>query len=559
MKKHIKGDQKTKAIAAALILALTVLGGASMTVFADQNGKSDNVNDGIKTTSKTPSNDEMVYLLTGADGGEHQRIVSEKGVLHYEGYENCQLPVTMKISYTLDGKAIEPQNLAGKSGHVVMHIDYTNHQRSGGVWVPFMAVTGMVLDNQYFSNIKVTNGRTVDDGNRNVVVGYSFPGIQESLGLSENRLNVPESVTVSADAENFQIEAIYTFMTSDVFAEMNIDQTSDLSDLGGQLDKLKDGASQLLTGTSQLYEGTKKLQDGAKKLTDGTDTLKAGTQDIFTGTKDLKTGVEKLTAGTNNLKTGADTLYNGATQLKKGSSDLSTGLVHISASSAAINSGAKQVADSVLQTAGSSLQAAGLNVKLTPENYSQVLDQAIAGSQGERQAQLAGIKAQIDSVMSFYKGVLTYTAGVDSAAQGAKQLDGSVDALAAGAQQIAGGADALKSGQDQLAAGIDQLNGGAGRLFHGASRLRVKENDLVAGIVQLNAGAKKLSEGVEQMSKKGMSQLSKLGDSDLAGVFDKVNALENAAKSYKAFGGRGNYDTVNFIFKADEIAPKSAK
>lgn len=556
MKKYMKGDRKLKALVLTLIVALVALGGVSMTAFADQSSKTGNVNDGITTTSKTKSNDETVYLLTDADGREHQRIVSEKGTLHYDGYENELLPVTMKISYTLDGKAVTPEKLAGKSGHVVMEINYTNHQKSGGVYVPFMAVTGMVLDNQYFSNIKVTNGKAVDDGNRNVVVGYSFPGLQSSLGLSRSQLDVPESITVSSDVENFQIETIYTFLTSDVFAEMNIDQSSDLGDLSAQLDQLADGASELIKGTTQLYEGTQKLQAGAKKLTAGTDTLKTGTEDLYTGTKDLKTGAAKLKTGTNHLKTGADTLYSGSSQLKTGTADLSKGLSQISASSASINSGAKQVVDSVLQTASASLQAAGINVTLTAENYSQVLDQAIAGSQGDAAKQLAGVKAQIENVMTFYKGVLTYTQGVDSAAAGAKQLDGSVDALAAGAKQISDGASALKTGQDQLSAGINKLNSGAEQLFKGTSQLRTKENDLISGINQLNAGAKQLSEGVDQMAEEGLAKLSKLESSDLAGVFDKIDALENAAKSYKSFGGRGNYDTVKFIFKADAISPK---
>ena len=194
MKKYMKGDKKSKALVLTLIVALIALGSVSITSFADQGAKKENVNDGIKTTAKTPANDETVYLLTDADGREHQRIVSEKGTLHYDGYENAELPVTMKISYTLDGKAITPEKLAGKSGHVVMQIDYTNHQKSGGVYVPFMAVTGMILDNQYFSSIKVTNGKTVDDGNRNVVVGYSFPGMQESLGLSKSQLDVQRAL-----------------------------------------------------------------------------------------------------------------------------------------------------------------------------------------------------------------------------------------------------------------------------------------------------------------------------------------------------------------------------
>ena len=95
-----------------LIVALIALGSVSITSFADQGAKKENVNDGIKTTAKTPANDETVYLLTDADGREHQRIVSEKGTLHYDGYENAELPVTMKISYTLDGKS----HYAGEAG-----------------------------------------------------------------------------------------------------------------------------------------------------------------------------------------------------------------------------------------------------------------------------------------------------------------------------------------------------------------------------------------------------------------------------------------------------------
>lgn len=556
MKKYMKGDKKLKALVLTLIVALVALGGVSMTAFADQSSKAGNVNDGITTTSKTKSNDETVYLLTDADGREHQRIVSEKGTLHYDGYEDEQLPVTMNISYTLDGKAVTPEKLAGKDGHVVMHIDYINHQKSGSVYVPFMAVSGMVLDNQYFSNVKVTNGKAVDDGNRNVIVGYSFPGMQKSLGVSKSQLDVPESITVSADVKNFQIETIYTFLTSDVFAEMNIDQNSDLGDLSAQLDKLKDGASELMKGTSQLYDGTQKLQDGVKKLTTGTDTLKTGTEDLYNGTKDLKSGASKLTTGTDNLKTGADTLYDGSKQLKTGTSDLSNGLSQLSGSSAAINGGAKQVVDSVFSSANTSLQAAGVNVKLTTENYSQVLDQIIASSPAEVAKQLTGVKAQLDNVMTFYQGVLTYTQGVDSASQGAAKLDGSIDALSTGAKKLSEGAAALKTGQDQLAAGIDKVGSGADQLFKGTSQLRTKENDLVKGIDQLNAGAKKLSEGVDQMAKEGLKKLAKLSDSDLAGVFDKIEVLENAARSYKAFGGRGNYDTVKFIFKADAISPK---
>ena len=179
MKKLLRSEKGLKGLVIVLTVTMIALTGVTGAVFAE---KSSNPNDGTTTNSKSASNDETVYIMTDANGNENQRIVSEDGTLHYEGYEDAEVPVTFEISYTLDGKAISPDDLAGKSGHVVMSINYTNHLQSGGVYVPFMAITGMMLDDEYFSNIKVTNGKAIDDGNRNVVVGYAFPGMQSSIG-----------------------------------------------------------------------------------------------------------------------------------------------------------------------------------------------------------------------------------------------------------------------------------------------------------------------------------------------------------------------------------------
>lgn len=58
----------------------------------------------------------------------------------------------MSISYELDGKKIEPAELAGKSGHVKIHFDYKNNtsvsitvnDKEKTVKVPFTAVTGLI-------------------------------------------------------------------------------------------------------------------------------------------------------------------------------------------------------------------------------------------------------------------------------------------------------------------------------------------------------------------------------------------------------------------------------
>ena len=103
-----------------------------------------------------------------------------------------QLPVTQKITYLLDGKEMTPEELAGKSGRVTIRFDYTNNEKVEAtidgkkeqICVPFMAVSGMVLD-ESFRNIEVTNGKVVADGNNSVVFGYALPGLSDSLDVDE--------------------------------------------------------------------------------------------------------------------------------------------------------------------------------------------------------------------------------------------------------------------------------------------------------------------------------------------------------------------------------------
>ena len=208
MRKLFNNSKRLKALVITLIITTISLFGVSYSVFAKTTSGS--VNDGATTTSSTPTDAENVYVMTKANGNEYQRIVSADGTLHYKGYDSYTLPVSMKISYTLDGKSITPKELAGKSGHVVIHISYANNIRSGGVNVPFLVLTGLAMDDEHFSNISVDNGKTMDDGSRNIVVGFALPGMQSSLGVSSGDLDIPESVTISCDTDKYSVDTMYT-------------------------------------------------------------------------------------------------------------------------------------------------------------------------------------------------------------------------------------------------------------------------------------------------------------------------------------------------------------
>ena len=53
----------------------------------------------------------------------------------------------------------------------------------------------------------IDNGKVISDGNRNIVLGFTTPGLKESLGMSvaasDSSLTLPESLEISADVTDF--------------------------------------------------------------------------------------------------------------------------------------------------------------------------------------------------------------------------------------------------------------------------------------------------------------------------------------------------------------------
>lgn len=403
-------SKTTKKILAICLCAALCLGGAGMAFAQASSKKADDqpvsaAQQAAELQQKI-SKDETVYVLTGADGSVKKIIVSDwlknelgsasvadksdlsdienvKGDesytingdnmtvwdaqgndIYYQGNIQKELPVGLSVRYYLDGKSVSPEELKGKSGKVTIRFDYENRQyetvQINGVnqriYVPFAMLTGMILDNDTFQNVQITNGKLVNDGDRTVVVGLAFPGLQENLNLSRDDLSIPDSVEITADVTNFSLGMTVTLACNDLFSQLgDVDLTS--LDSTSALDQLTGAMDQLLSGSSALYEGLSSLLD------------KSG---------ELVSGVEELAQGAAAIKSGADSVDDGAAQLKAGLADLSSGLNTLSANSEALNSGAKQVFNSLLETAATQIRAKGLNVPdLTIENYAEELNTLI--------------------------------------------------------------------------------------------------------------------------------------------------------------------------------------
>ena len=490
--------------------------------------------------------DETVYVLTKADGTVEKIIVSDwlknaggstsladsavlDGVENVKGGESFTmsgstrvwdaqgndiytqgttdqaLPVDMSISYTLDGKVISPEDLAGKSGKVVIRFDYTNHAyqmmdisgRQEKIYVPFAMLTGMALDNEVFRNVEVSSGKIYNDGDRTAVIGMAFPGLQENLDVDPEKLEIPDYVEITADVTGFELGTTFTVAISDLFGQLDTGRLDSAGDLNESLDKLTDAMDRLMDGSGQLYDGLCTLLEKSTELADG---------------------VDKLAAGAGTLKTGVDALETGAAQLQEGTEALSAGLEILNGNSEALNTGAKQVFDTLLTSATQQLTAAGVTLpaELTAENYGTILDGVIAVMPEAASGPVVQLKASLDSYNQFYQGLQSYTAGV---------------------AQTAAGAESLRTGAAQLSSGTSQLSGGAAELYSGITTLKNSTPALVDGVKRLRDGSGELADGLDEFNREGIQKLVDAVNGDLEGFVERLKAAADVSRGYQSFSG----------------------
>lgn len=279
--------------------------------------------------------------------------------VYYQGDAEDALPVNLTVSYTLDGEAKTAAEMTGKSGRVTIRVACDVKETKDGVKVPFAALTAALLDNDVFTNIEVTNGKFLDDGDRTVVVGWALPGLQETLKLDAETVTLPEYVEISADAKNFEVPTTLTVVTNELFTAVDADSI-DATELTENVGRLKDGMAQLKDGAARLADGVSELNDGAKTLADGA--------------TELKNGAEALKEGASPLADGVSQLNDGATALETGSAQLTEGLNTLTANNEALASGATKLFETVLGIANTQLSAAMENAPtLTIENYEETL------------------------------------------------------------------------------------------------------------------------------------------------------------------------------------------
>ncbi len=521
--------------------------------------------------------------------------------IYYQGTSEKKPPITQNITYYLDGKEIAPKELAGKSGKVKIRFDYTNHEKSGDVYVPFMAISGMVLDDS-FRNVQVTNGKVIADGNRQVVVGYTLPGLKESLQVSDGDfdagITLPEYFEVTADVTDFTLDMTMTvvmnaanFIHAEGGSSLSLeDELNSLTDATG---RLEDGSAALADGVDTLKSKLGEFQNGMNTLADGVNSLQNGAGSLADGANELNTSAQAINNGIAALDTtlrtalteeekaayaaqaqasvdatfapGSDTynmIFNSAKQSFTDAMNQSTGMI---AQSLATDASGNPTALYQALFAASSEQAfmqyaQGQGLDLTQMSVADY-QAALAQFRGANQAAIhEQVMAGLETIASGVTGGIaaqgadTTAAGVVSACQSASKqaaagalvtgiettknkIADSIETTQANGYSLVTGAAALSTGTQALAAKVPELVNGVNALKDGAGKLQSGTGAIVDGVGTLGEGAHELADGIVTFNEEGISKIVHAYNGDIEPLLDRVQKVIDGGEAYQNYSG----------------------
>lgn len=587
--------------------------------------------------------EESVYVNADSEGECLETTITERliqkdnnNVLEektYEGTAQDKLPVEVSFSYQLDGKRAKAEEVAGKSGTVRIKVSYTNHSqvkkkingKKEQVYTPFLMVTVMVLPAEHFSNVKINHGKVLNQEDSYIVFGYGLPGVADSLKIKDEDLKkqIPDSFTITAETKNFELDQTFTYASTEIFSEFDLEDDSLLDDVEQGLHTLTDSSEKLVKGSNKiassvrLFEqqfaqyatGEQGVNQGIKKVTKGGIALQKGIRSYVSGVNTLADGMGNYVAATKQVTDGAHSLYRGiqelpasytefsvglknytvtvdemakqetATALKNGASGVTSGITDMNTSLKELEgtfdsyattiATIREQADScedeeskqILLTCAQELEtlserqkesvtalknttSSDGTLKSGADNLSVDITRMVDGIQtlSEKSAALRSADSKISM------GISVLEENGKNLSEGSKKLSGNHAAVTKGAKKIKKAGKTLIEGGKSLKKGMSQLNKGSNRLHKATEKVS-------GGVGMLQKGTSGLSSGMKKFDQSGIQKLERMYREDFQEMKERLSALIDCAKEYRAFSGKEEQEnsSVRFIIETEAI------
>ena len=437
----------------------------------------------------TQNNNQLTWNAKGRD-------------ILYKGTTDKELPVSLKITYLLDGTEYKASDIIGKSGKITIKIQYINHDKHGSLYTPFVATLGSIISTTNNQNLTIDNGKVINNGNNYVIVGLATPGLYESLGLYE--LKNMDTITISYDTTKFELSSMYSIITPKIIETSDLNIFNKLDEVYSKVNQLQDnmntieeGATKVANGSNELKE---KLTEAISKMGDESDALTSEQieyikSQAINSVKATFTDEYKEQIGNNALK-----------ELKENSTykNIESGINQLETSG--ITSNLVSVCTS------SNIPTQYIEICTNNKDYITKYSTLI------QMKQLMEETTKITAINSAYSSALQ-TASIVS-----ESTSSSV-------------ANQVKS------AAIETTKQSLGTLYN--------------GVDELNNGIQELSQGISKYNTEGIKQISALVNGNLKTASYKIKELSNLADNYQTFAGSSEKSTTRFILTTDALKTSS--
>ena len=455
----------------------------------------------------------------------------------YQGKSVKKLPITTIVTYKLDGKSIELNDLLGKSGNVTINIKYINNEKHGNLYTPFVITTTTMIESNNNSNVTINNGKTIEFGSKNLVVGISAPGLYESLNLEE--LKGLDTITINYDTKSFELSNIYSVVTTKLL------ESSDLS----KFDKL-----------DTLYESTSKLQDNMNLICKGSNTLSQGSTTLLT---ELKSSINTISKDKSDAL--SDEQISSITKTTLDTIDKTyTNKYKEAIANSAWEEVKKSMQNSSDKTVEGYVKEAVTNAvtNYIETNYKEDYDKCIAGQleyskTGVANENLLSCKV-IEEVKSSNEVKLITEAALSASSSVANKTSMYIAENVSKSVSVNTSVETAKKTATMVSESVSKNVSNAVKdtiLKNTISSL----NELYTGISKLDSGIKELNTSLNAYNEQGINEISNIVNNNVKTLSNNVKELTKLANNYKSYGGSKTNGSTKFIMVIDSKKKEEEK
>lgn len=443
--------------------------------------------------------------------------------IFYTGTTEEALPVSVNISYKLDGKNVKADDIIGKSGNITITMKYKNSDKhvvsvngkKETLYTPFVVTMGMMLDSNNNSNVSVENGKVMNTGTKDAIIGIAAPGLYESLYLKE--IKGLDTITITFDTTKFELPTIYSVVTPKLI------DNSDLK-VFDKLDTIYNSVNTLQSGMNKLEKGARAVSDGSSKLkselSSSIKTLSSDNSDALTSSQ-----VSQFIAG---AKSGVNATF---------TNDYVNGIK--SATWSSVKSGLENSNDDTVSNYGTAILATYLGGTTNLQMYG-ACKQGMTSYCDALEAsgyEIDKIDALASSInTNLNKSVMYVAKNVSDQVSSSLSKKVALDTAESVASNLVPTvANTVKNGTMQA------VSSGLGDLYN--------------GVVELDNGIKSLSKGISKINTSGIKKISSLVNSNVRSTSNRMKALIKLSNNYESFGGKLDSDKgeTKFIFVIDSL------